>query len=542
MPLDPTIPLQAVATRPQQINTPSQTLENIGRADLMRATVDQQGLENQLLQQRVTAEKKEAADRAAAEQIFKDSGGDIEKAIPQIMQINPKLGLELQELAQKEAKANFERVSAGLKKLDDQLATGMRIAAGITDQTTFDLLKPGIERLSPEISGWLGTQYDPAKQEQLLQWGSALKALNDTRLDALKTFADGKPQQALAGWLSTARNQQEWDGALNSPEAFGVPRSQATMLKNLFGEYSPEAVERAKALHQQGKGGAGTRAGFQDVALNIGGRKVGGSFDRESGQYFVNGQPVNNAQLWREPNAPSQEPLEYVVGDDGKPALVPRSQAVGKQRAGQSRPVSEGEKKNLSFYERMKQAEETITTIENEIQQMGDIGRGWVNNAPEWLQGDLGKKYLQAQRQFTEARLRKESGAAIANSEYANDRLTNFMQPGDSPERLAQKRRSRQSHLATTAFAAGQALGQFYEDPEEAQRIIAEHKRLAAEPGKGGGGGVRGKVKPADVPKDVAANKPTDPKKARRVRKRENGVMFEYVVYADGSADKTEVK
>jgi len=54
------------------------------------------------------------------------------------------------------------------------------------------------------------------------------------------------------------------------------------------------------------------------------------------------------------------------------------------------------------------------------------------------------QKYDQAQRDFVNAVLRRESGAAISASEFENARKQYFPQPGDGPDVLDQKARNRQ--------------------------------------------------------------------------------------------------
>jgi hypothetical protein len=54
-----------------------------------------------------------------------------------------------------------------------------------------------------------------------------------------------------------------------------------------------------------------------------------------------------------------------------------------------------------------------------------------------------GQQAEQAQRDFVNAVLRRESGAVISPQEFANAQKQYFPQPGDSKEVLAQKRRNR---------------------------------------------------------------------------------------------------
>jgi hypothetical protein len=61
----------------------------------------------------------------------------------------------------------------------------------------------------------------------------------------------------------------------------------------------------------------------------------------------------------------------------------------------------------------------------------------------------------QAKSDFVNAVLRKESGAAISQSEFDNAEKQYFPQPGDGPEVIAQKAKNRETALAGVANAAG---------------------------------------------------------------------------------------
>lgn len=129
-----------------------------------------------------------------------------------------------------------------------------------------------------------------------------------------------------------------------------------------------------------------------------------------------------------------------------------------------AKPSNGMEKSALGFFNRAKQADTDLKAIEGDIAKMGLGGQTRMAVAPNWLQSQTGQLYQQAQRAFTEARLRKDSGAAIPETEFANDRRTYFVQPGDSAATIAQKERARASVLASMSFQSGAALGEFYGD------------------------------------------------------------------------------
>jgi hypothetical protein len=82
----------------------------------------------------------------------------------------------------------------------------------------------------------------------------------------------------------------------------------------------------------------------------------------------------------------------------------------------------------------------------------------------------------QAQRDFVNAVLRRESGAVISPSEFANAQKQYFPQPNDKPETLAQKARNRKIAI------------------EGLMAEVPQAKR-----------GVPSTNQPSDVPDDIAA-------------------------------------
>ncbi len=148
------------------------------------------------------------------------------------------------------------------------------------------------------------------------------------------------------------------------------------------------------------------------------------------------------------------------------------------------------QRQTLSFFNRANNAADELEKLEPAVQKMGVIDRGRLAYTPDWAnftQSQTGQSYTAAQRAFTEARLRKDSGAAIPEQEFANDRRTYFVQPGDTAETIALKKKGRAAILASLAYGAGPALSEFYGD--DAKDLMAKYK--AEMGGKPLGGGVK---------------------------------------------------
>lgn len=163
------------------------------------------------------------------------------------------------------------------------------------------------------------------------------------------------------------------------------------------------------------------------------------------------------------------ERLVQVAGPNGTAIWVRESEAIGKPAAQAARSVTGSERQTLAYYNRAKDASETITkptadgtSLEDRVAKSGLGTQIGLQYAPNLLQTKDQQAYRQAQRAFTEARLRKESGAAIPTAEYENDSKTYFAQPGDTPDVIAQKRQARQVVLDGLKFGAGKAYGEFY--------------------------------------------------------------------------------
>lgn len=222
------------------------------------------------------------------------------------------------------------------------------------------------------------------------------------------------------------------------------------------------------------------------TAAMLGGRRVFVRSGSDGKTYDMSGRVVETEPTPIVPpvsGGGDDDPLVQIMGPDGKAVYVRRRDAIGKTPPAGSEKASSGvQKRVLNFFNRAAQADVDIEGMETAIQGQSLAGQAWQQYAPNFVQTELGQKYTQAQRAFTEARLRKDSGAAIPNHEFEIDRKTYFAQPGDSEETLAQKRRGRAAVLASLAFESGQALGEFIGSADEAAAIIENYKARSKDP------------------------------------------------------------
>ena len=128
-------------------------------------------------------------------------------------------------------------------------------------------------------------------------------------------------------------------------------------------------------------------------------------------------------------------------------------------RPGVPTPTNE-QNLNAGFANRLNESVKVFDTLENEgyvTPGLRDRAADTVPLVGNYLTSEQFQRQEQAQREFINAQLRRESGAAISPSEFENAARQYFPQPGDSEAVLAQKRRSRNMAIANMAQSAGPA-------------------------------------------------------------------------------------
>jgi len=113
-------------------------------------------------------------------------------------------------------------------------------------------------------------------------------------------------------------------------------------------------------------------------------------------------------------------------------------------------------------------AQNTVAAYAARIRNASDeLDRLDVNmyerNAPNFMNTAKGQQFDQAQRDFINAVLRRESGAVINSGEFDNAYKQYIPKTGDSPEVLQQKKNNRELQFAAFKRASGNA----YQDPAE---------------------------------------------------------------------------
>jgi hypothetical protein len=180
------------------------------------------------------------------------------------------------------------------------------------------------------------------------------------------------------------------------------------------------------------------------------GQNMADARSREANQN-TRGQIVetDNGFMLADPRAGTAAPL---TGPDGKPL---KGKAANRQ-------LTDSQAKANLFGSRMAESHRILTDLEGKYSPMGVNAKMAASDVPlvggaagyagNLMLSESGQQAEQAQRDFINAVLRRESGAVITKPEFANGQKQYFPQPGDGPQVLAQKKRNRE--LAIQGMAA----------------------------------------------------------------------------------------
>ena len=138
--------------------------------------------------------------------------------------------------------------------------------------------------------------------------------------------------------------------------------------------------------------------------------------------------------------------------------------------------LKESESASTIYSGRMQQAQNILDLVEREGT---DFAQRIAQNIPfvgNYLTTPEYKSYDQAKRNFINAVLRKESGAAIAESEFENADKQYFPQPGDTPDIIAQKRENRELAIRLMEASAGEGAAYANQQLEVLQKQITGDK------------------------------------------------------------------
>lgn len=173
-------------------------------------------------------------------------------------------------------------------------------------------------------------------------------------------------------------------------------------------------------------------------------------------------EPIQPADVAREADAAAQRKLtergQNMTDARGRElAQATREAAV---QAREDKPPTSAQSTVASYAERIHQATRALDSL-----TQGTGERIYNRIAPNFFQTEKGQAFDQAERNFINAVLRRESGAVISPSEFVEARKQYIPQPGDEPTVLKLKAEARKTVKDSFIKAAGKA----YSDPDGIQ-------------------------------------------------------------------------
>ncbi len=260
-----------------------------------------------------------------------------------------------------------------------------------------------------------------------LEQGLLKRRETETKVATEQQAIKGKQFEFMANVLRDVKDQAGYDKAYQLAGLFGMD------LKNVPTAYDPTFVQQVgQAFTTQAQQWAHQQA-VQSDETSRRGQDITAATARR-------GQDITAATARR--------------GQDLTDARSRDANELKRQEQANGKPLTDAQAKANLFGTRMQESNRILTGLEgkywpgavNAKMNAGDVPivggtAGYIGNL---MLTEEGQQAEQAQRDFVNAVLRRESGAVISPSEFANAQKQYFPQPGDDPKTLAQKRANRQ--------------------------------------------------------------------------------------------------
>ena len=351
------------------------------------------------------------------------------------------------------------KLNALRQESDDDAAYRNVLRSGATpDELPNKLYSAGLGKRAQEAQKFQGDQAKTIRETEKAKLDNAMK------------------QYELVGQvLGTVRDQASYDAGRQQLQAMGIPTPNAPP------QYDPAVVQQFAQQATSAKDrllAESTRRG-QDITmrgqdLTQGTALRGQDLSRDTA---LRGQDLTDSRA-REANQSGRVPSGYRQNPDGSLSFIPGGPADPNTKPAGGKPLNDTQAKALQFGSRMQVAGEILDKLaEDGVNtsvpgSRAGFGVGAVISA---LQPEQRQQLDQAKRDFINAVLRRESGAAISPSEFDSAEKQYFPQPGEGANQRAQKKANRE--LATRGILA--------EVPDSETRVAQVRGGGASEPLKG---------------------------------------------------------
>lgn len=337
----------------------------------------------------------------------------------------------------------------------DYLQTGVIPERQLPGPPTEDGVGPGAEPLiNPEamtklgqLIGQLGLLQGNVKDLNPAQLADADSAYSTMGLRDQVLGGQRTPQSVSEAVAAAAGKYQQGGAAAKAPAGFQWDASGSTL------QPIPGGPKDPKAYPPKSGGGGAKEVDRDQVAI----------LSQELFDVRARMAGLQGGDLAR-----AQGDEAAIIAELKNAGVKDIGQLKTPKAGGPVKPPTEGQSKALLFGSRMAVADEIL----NEMSARGKDKSNLIKQGAEAIPGiggalGMGANFLstadqqvveQAKRDFINAVLRRESGAAIAASEFANADRQYFPQPGDSPEVIRQKAINRRTAIEGFKVEIGEGL------------------------------------------------------------------------------------
>jgi hypothetical protein len=285
----------------------------------------------------------------------------------------------------------------------------------------------------------LGMQLLQVPQEQRQGWlQQRAPMLQDMGIDPAQLNQFGLDDQNIRGFIGTVRAlDEDVFSSLVSPETLGASDSRYDPLtgQQTVGLAGQDARNETGRHNRVSEANSATTAG----ASMLSAQTQAAAEARQS---------QGGGQEWT-----TLSPQEAVAAGYNEGDVIQRNNRTGQEVRRSSDRIGSyniGQTNAAGFAARMRQAGEILNALEDP--ESGFDPASFTRELGPFS-GQNQRSYRQAQENWVSANLRRESGAAIPESELANEIRKYFPQPGDGPDVIAQRRAART--LAERAMIQG---------------------------------------------------------------------------------------
>jgi len=343
-------------------------------------------------------------------------------------------GLKMEEYQQgKERKNKLVQLMGGLgaNATDEQRSAALK-GGGYFDEAD-KLDKGALERR--KIGSEAGARDIETAVKRVAQWRDFLGSAKDPE-DAARLMAIAHSDPGMKGTpMAMASLEQNLSHIGQDPQSFDQWKKNIALGATKF-------IEANKPTYQQQDLG-GTR---QTLALpGLGGAPT-----------VASTAPITQSPDNAATQATSRANNAATIANAAQTARMADSRARdlnanakdANRIAQDNKPLTEGQSKSVLFGSRMQEANDILETLAKGGTDKSTPGMNsgyGVGSVVSALSSNDQQQLMQAKRNFVNAVLRRESGAVIADSEFANAEKQYFPQIGDTPEVIAQKKTNREA-------------------------------------------------------------------------------------------------